>query len=266
MKNLYIRLLRLMVHTVGRLSDGIALCLNQGLTSGKMLDYIYRNKASGRLLIGKFIDRSYLSHPGWECIRIRKKNLEELLHRAVNLTYEQHEDVFILDVASGPALYILDVLTWNKGKNIHALCRDLDERWLHEGRLNADELGLHSVIYEKGDALDMASFVHLKSRPDICVSSGFYDWIMDDHLIKKSLKIIYDLLPTKGYFVFTIQTGHVDMKMVSEIFSDFNKKPLRMTVRPVDLVCGWVQEMGFDVLETRQDRGGYYAVTLAQKN
>ncbi len=76
---------------------------------------------------------------------------------------------------------------------------------------------------------------------------------------------MHDILKPGGYFVFTTQTGHVDMRLVTEIFSDFNKQPLRMTVRPANMTNNWVREIGFRVLETKQDKWGYYAATLAQK-
>jgi hypothetical protein len=36
-----------------------------------------------------------------------------------------------------------------------------------------------------------------------------------------------------------------------------------MLVRPLDLVQDWARGAGFKVLETKQDRWGYHAVTLA---
>ncbi|MBN1594547.1 class I SAM-dependent methyltransferase family protein [candidate division FCPU426 bacterium] len=264
MRKFYIRLLRLVVHTIGRLSDGITICLGQGLISGKMLDYVYRNQASGKLLIGKFIDRIFLSHRGWECIRMRKRHLEELLDQAVQLTWQKSREMLVLDVASGPALYILNILARHREKHIRAVCRDMDERWLAEGRRNAANMGLSAITFAKGDALDPAGFRSLPAA-DIGVSSGFYDWIVDDDKIRQSIKLIFDALKPGGYFVFTIQTGHVDMQMVSEIFPDFNQQPLRMTVRPAEGVNGWSTQAGFKVLKTLQDKWGYYAVTLAQK-
>ena len=43
--------------TFGFLSKGMSLGLKYGFDSGISLDYIYKNQANGKLLIGKFIDR-----------------------------------------------------------------------------------------------------------------------------------------------------------------------------------------------------------------
>jgi len=51
-RKLKIAVLRLIVRTIGRTSDGIRIAFDEGFTSGVMLDYIYRNEPSGRLLIG----------------------------------------------------------------------------------------------------------------------------------------------------------------------------------------------------------------------
>ena len=67
---------RALVRTVGRSSEGIRLCVEHGLTSGKAVDYIYRNQPSGRWLVGPRIDRWFLAHPGWEGVRIRRRHLE----------------------------------------------------------------------------------------------------------------------------------------------------------------------------------------------
>lgn len=260
-----IALMKLLVNSVGKLSDGISLSKKYGFTSGKMLDYIYQNKPSGRYVIGKLIDNIYLSHIGWEAIRIRKKHLEEHLETAIINCLSNQKKAIILDVAAGPARYILNTLNKFNDENIYAICRDIDERWLLEGKINANQLGLDNIRFEKGDAFNPESFKSLSVKPNIIVSSGFYDWITNDELVKRSIKIIYDNLHSGGYFVFTNQSGHVDLKLVSEVFEDFNHQPLRMTTRKAELIKGWVKDCGFNVLETKQDKNKYYSVTIAQK-
>lgn len=265
MKKIKIELIKLLVNTLGKTSTGINMCMELGLTSGKMLDYIYRNNPSGKYVIGKLIDRIFLSHKGWESIRIRKTLLEEFLEKAVNYKLRENEPVLILDIASGPALYIIETLLKFKDKNVEAICRDLEEKWIVEGRKNAEEYGVERIIYEKGNALETDSFRNLPKKPSIIVSSGFYDWIVDDNMVRKSMEIIFQLLEKKGYFIFTNQCGHVDMKMVSEIFPDFNKQPLRMTVRSTDEINSWTKELGFLNMESKSDKWNYYSLTLAQK-
>jgi SAM-dependent methyltransferase len=263
--NLKNRILKLVVRSIGRLSDGIQMALDEGLTSGRMLDYIYRNEPSGRFLVGKWIDRLYLAHPGWEAVRTRKKHLEHFLEKGINRALETSESVLIVDVASGPASYVLETLARYKDADVRAVCRDLEERWLLEGRRKAGELGIDAATFERGDALDPESFSSLPSTPQIVVSSGFYDWVEDDEIVKDSMRIVWDLLEPGGCFIFTNQSGHLDLEMVNEVFIDFRGESLKMKTRSADLVNGWAQALGFAIHETRVDNQGYYSVTLAHK-
>ena len=54
------RALSMLMSSVGRLSKGIDLGYRFGFDSGEMLDYVYENKAQGRLGIGALLDRLYL--------------------------------------------------------------------------------------------------------------------------------------------------------------------------------------------------------------
>jgi SAM-dependent methyltransferase len=256
--------MKLFVNTAGRLSDGISLCIKEGLTSGIMLEYVYRNKACGKTVLGKLIDRIFLSNPGWEGIRQRKANLVKYLVEAIN-RQDEKEPALIVDVASGPALYVAEAMAKARPRNVSAVCRDMEERWFEKGRQNAEELGVPAITFEKGDALDEKSFETLPARPDICISSGFYDWIPVDGPVMESIRIIHKLLKPGGYFVFTNQAGHVDMETTNGIFNDFNNKPLQMTTRPQGKVNGWAVDAGFKIVKTVIDKWGYYSVTLAQK-
>ena len=262
MKNTVIRLL---IRSIGRTSKGIRIAFKHGLTSGVMLDYIYRNEPQGNFLIGKLVDRAYLSHPGWEVIRTRKRHLEHVLREAIKMQRELDRKPTILDVASGPGQYVLDVLSQSEMEDVSAVCRDLADEALALGRQNAGERGLDSVAFATGDALSMESLRSVQPLPNIAVSSGFYDWIVDDEVVRKSMRLVYDLLPDEGCFLFTNQSGHVDLQMVQSVFVDFHGQPLRMAVRPAEMVDGWAVEIGFEIIETLSDERGHYSVTLATK-
>jgi len=251
--------------TVGRFSDGIRIAFREGFTSGVMLDYVYRNEPSGRWLIGRWIDRAYLRHAGWESIRVRKKNLETLVMEALAVQRARGRSPVVVDVASGPARYLLDVLCGSGMGDVRAACRDLEERSLEMGRRNAAERGIANVRFERGDALDADSLAQVRPIPNVAISSGFYDWIVDDGLVRRSMLLLHDLLPEGGGFVFTNQSGHVDLAMVEGVFVDFRGEPLRMKVRPTDEMNRWAADAGFRIVRTLSDANGYYSVTLAEK-
>lgn len=256
---------RMAIRTIGQSSRGIRMVTSIGLTSGIMLDYIYQNQPQGSFLIGRWLDKIYLSHPAWEDVRIRKRNLEQYLLRAVQIQEERGEKPVILDVAAGSARYLLDVLSQNNMSGVQAICRDLDRDALNLGRQNAVNRGLTSVRFETGDAFNQKSLAGVERAVNIVVSSGFYDWITDDDLVRKSMLLIYDLLPRGGSFVFTNQSRHPSLEFTQQVFSDYRGEPLRMTLRPVQQVNAWAEDAGFKIIKTTGDEQYNYSVTLATK-
>lgn len=256
--------MKLAIRTIGTWSDGIRLAMKEGFTSGIMLDYIYKNQPSGRFFLGKFFDKIFLEHEGWRVIRERKDNLCANLEKAIELTLKSKNAAHLCDVAAGPALYMTTVLEKYRDKNVSAELRDLDERWLKEAKVRADEKGLN-LTYKVADALRKSDFV-FETTPDIFVASGFYDWFNDAEMIKTSMRLIYEALPEKGYFVFTNQTGHVALEMTNYLFKDFNHKPLEMVTWDAASMNSWVEEIGFTILDAKQDAKGCYTSVLAVKN
>ncbi len=265
-RKLQLAVMKVLLRTLGRTSDGIRIAFEHGLISGVMLEYVYRNQAGGSWLIGKWIDRAYLDHLGWQVIRARKANLEGLLARAIEGVRDTVGEPRVLDVAAGPSRYLLEVLSRDGMEDVIAVARDVDEEALGKGRANAKQMGLDErVRFEVGDALDRDSLATVQPAPNVVVSSGFYDWITEDDLIRKSMALIAERLPAGGYFVFTNQSGHSDLEMAEALFLDLKGQPLRMTTRPPATMNGWAEEAGFEVLATLSDEHGHYSATLARR-
>jgi len=265
LKKLYYSLARIYMKTIGQTSDGVKMCFQHGLTSGKMLDYIYRNEPSGKFIIGKAIDKSFLNDPGWEAVRIRRRHLEQLAVQAVEQLRKEGKSVSILDVASGPGAYILSVMETVGGKELFARCRDFDGRWVKDGVEAARNKGLNNVQFEQGDAFNRDEILSLIPKPNIAVSSGFYDWFNDDHKVKESIQILYDALEPGGYFVLSNQTAHPKLEFTEAVFVDFNNEPLKMTMRTKETISNWLTDIGFEVQEILCDDNNYYSVTKARK-
>jgi SAM-dependent methyltransferase len=256
---------RLLLRSVGRLSDGLSLCFEEGLTSGLMLEYIYRDRPSGRLGIGRWIDAQFIRAPGWNAVRERRRLLEGLIERAVRSLREAGRSVTLVDVASGPAGYVLAVLGRTGEQDVTATCRDLDERWLETGRQNAAAAGLRHVRFEKGDALDRGSLLALRPRPNLVVASGFYDWIVDDAAVRESIGIVFDALEPGGIFTLTHQAANPDLAFLNAVFTDFHHAPLQMKMRPPELVRGWLESAGFRVEDALTDTRHCYGVVSARR-
>lgn len=256
---------RALIRTVGRRSDGVRTCLELGLTSGKTVDYVYRNRPSGAGLLGRAIDRWFLAHPGWEAVRERRANVERLLREAIQALRGAGRPVSLLDVASGPAGYVLSVLREANGPDVLARCRDLDERWVREGAAEAARLGLANVRFERGDAFDHEALLALRPRPTLAVASGFYDWIVEDERVRRSLALLHEVLEPGGLLVVTNQVSHPSLGLVSSVFEGFDGAPLRMKMRPAEQVTGWLWELGYQVQRVLTDGKSRYSVALACK-
>jgi len=140
---------KLLLNTVGRLSDGISIGWTTGFDSGESLDYVYRDTASGQTAIGRLIDRFYLDTPGWRGIRQRKVHLQQLLDSAIERVRGEQKPVHILDVASGPGRYILDTIARHGGGDISATLCDRDSGGLAAGRKLAQEMSITTATYRQ---------------------------------------------------------------------------------------------------------------------
>lgn len=264
-RRLWLQVLKALVRTVGRASDGIRLCLEEGLTSGATLDYVYRNEPSGRFLLGRALDRVFLANPAWEAARVRRRHLEQLMREAIEALRHTGRPISILDIASGPAGYVLAVLQAVGEDGVVARCRDLDPRWLEQGRREAARLGVRSAQFERGDALSRDELLAVRPRPTLVVASGFYDLLTDDEAVRQSMGTVHDALQPGGYFVCTHQVAHPNLEMVSAVFTDFTHQPLRMVMRAPAQIRMWLEAAGFRADRTLLDRWGYCSVTRVQK-
>lgn len=236
-----------------------------GFISGLMLDYVYENKPSGKFVIGKMLDKVFLNNIGWQAIRQRKDNLKKFVKDIIEQNHLSGQKTVILDVASGPARYLLEALCEAGEKDVFVVCQDIDERWVVKGRELAQQKGLNNIVFLKGDAFNLEALKDVNPKPNVVVSSGFYDWITDDDLIKKSISYAYQILPPKGKIVFSNQAGHQQMELVSEVFVDFNQQPLKMKTRDPQILNQWAQEAGFKNLRTVKDPWGLYSVAQGEK-
>jgi len=262
---------RLAVRTAGRASDGIDFGFRRGFDSGEMLDYVYRNRASGRFLIGRVFDRVYLNSIGWRGIRARKELLKRILRAEIAARREAGGDVSIADVAAGPGRYLRELcqelgLDRPGSGGVVVLCRDLDESGLRRGRAAADEAGLAGVVrYESGDACDPASLATIAPQPDIVVVSGLYELLVDARPIRQSMAGIHSVLGPGGKLIFTTQVTHPQLELIENLLVNRNGEPWVMICRSVDEVEAMAADAGFAVDRTELEPNGLFGVTVCEK-
>ena len=266
------RALSLLMSSVGRLSRGIDLGYRYGFDSGEMLDYVYENKAQGRLGIGALLDRLYLNSIGWRGIRSRKRVLKRVLGREIAAVRERVVGpVRLLDAASGPGRYVLELCEEMRergidpGAQVQIVCRDMDEVGLEHGRQRAAELGLTNVRFEPGDATSEHSLNGVLPGPDVVVVSGLYELFNEAATIKRSMSAICGILPPGGRFLFTTQVKHPQLKLIANVLVNREGQPWVMGCRTVEEAEALARESGFEVVSSEVEPVGLFAVTVCSK-
>jgi alpha-beta hydrolase superfamily lysophospholipase/SAM-dependent methyltransferase len=256
---------KLMLGILGPLSDGMKIGLTHGFDSGASLDYVYRNQAGGRLLIGKKIDRGYLDAIGWRGIRLRKVHMQNALD---NLIAQHAGDapLRILDVAAGSGRYLLETVKRFQDKPIELTLRDFSQHNLDQAKALAEHLQLHLPIrYELRDAFDSASYADTDGPFDIAIVSGLYELFSDNDMVLRSLQGISSRLRDGGHLVYTGQPWHPQLEMIAQTLDNHQGKPWIMRPRPQIEMDALVASAGCRKVGTQIGLEGIFSVSVAYK-
>ena len=257
---------RWFMKTVGRLSKGIRIGWETGFDSGTTLDYVYKNKAQGLTILGRFIDHHYLQSPGWRGIRQRKVNLEKYLRDTIDKVLPESGEVRIADIATGFGRYVLDVIKEYDGKPVSALLRDYSDLNIASGRLLAQEMGLNNVTYERADAFDKKSVSTLANKPNIAIVSGLYELFPENAPVRASLAGLAAAVEPGGYLIYTNQPWHPQLEFIARVLSSHrggqNWIMRRRTQQEMDQL---VAEAGFEKCAMDIDADGIFTVSVAKR-
>ena len=256
---------KLVMQTIGRLSEGVRIGWQTGFDSGESLNYVYQNQAHGLTPLGRLFDRLYLDSIGWRGIRQRKVHLEHTLHVAIQKLAQSGKAIHIVDIASGPGRYLLDTIRAHADIHFTALLRDRSANGLAVGRQLAEQLGICTVRYEEGDAFDQHSLATLSPRPHIAIVSGLYKLFSDNNLIMKSLKGLSSVIEPGGYLIYTNQPWHPQVEMIARVLVNRDKQPWVMRRRTQEEMDDLVRAAGFEKLSMEIDDFGIFTVSLARK-
>ncbi|HEY7863128.1 MAG TPA: class I SAM-dependent methyltransferase family protein [Thermoanaerobaculia bacterium] len=254
--------IRLFLRTIGNLSDGIRIGNTYGFDSGVMLDYVYKNRASGRLGIGRVFDRVYLDSVGWRGIRARRELVAEVLGKVLAEQLAKRRKVRFLDVACGGGEYDLAALAGFPSDAIEAELRDYKPENIEAARANAARRGLTRVRFRQADAFDAANYTE---SWDVVVVSGLWEIIPDDVLVRGGLQHAARALSTGGALLFTVQPDHPQLELIARTLTSNTGKPWIMRVRSLALFESWLAEAGLASVLHRMEANGIFGVVVAVK-
>ncbi len=263
---------RAVLRTVGRLSDGVALGWRTGFDSGRSLEYVYENQASGRLGVGRLLDRAYLDAVGWQGIRQRREHLRTLIRRALDASREATgRPAHLLDIAAGCGRYSLDALAGDGGAEPResdetALLRDANADALRDAAAAAQARGLSERVKTGvGDAFDEVLLAAAKPTPDVAVVSGLYELFPHNGPVRASLRGLSAAVRPGGFLVYTGQPWHPQVEMIARCLNNREDRNWVMRRRTTEELDALVTEAGFRKVEMLIDRWGIFTVSLAVK-
>jgi alpha-beta hydrolase superfamily lysophospholipase len=258
-------LVKLSIHTLGRLSQGIRLGLDTGFDSGSTLEYVYRNQARGTTPLGRMIDRNYLESVGWRGVRARKTHVERAIAKAAERLMAKGGPVRIADIAAGHGRYVLEAVTALVSRPDAIVLRDYSDINVRDGAALIRDKKLEDVAtFVKADAFDEASVASIAPRPTIAIVSGLYELFPDNALLATSLRGLAKAVEPGGYLVYTGQPWHPQLELIARtLTSHRNGAPWVMRRRTQAEMDELVAHAGFEKLEQWVDEWGIFTVSLA---
>lgn len=263
-KAIYYATLKRLLGTIGKRSDGIRLGSQYGFDSGVMLEYVYRNKASGQGWLGRALDRIYLDAPGWRGIRERAEILKDTLRKTIHDNSRQERPTVLLDVACGGGRYILDVLQEFPTETVAAVLRDYKEENVQKARQLARDLDVPATI-ETADAFSDTDLKRVNPAPNVIVVSGLHEILPNNDLIRNHFHQLSRILQTPGTLIFTIQPSHPQIEVIARTLTSHRGGPWVMRLRPFALTRQWAEEAGFTIVQTHMDSHDIFGVVTAHK-
>lgn len=208
------------MRTFGFLSKGISLGLKYGFDSGISLDYIYKNQANGKLLIGKFIDRFYLNQIGWRGVRERKKNLLSLIEEKINSLGE--ENVKILDVAGGTGNYLFDIK--EKYPKVQILINEFKKSNIEVGEKVIKKNNWENISFVNYDCFDKETYKKINYTPNIVIISGVFELFENNKMLENTISGITEILDKNGAIIYTGQPWHPQLKQIALVLNSHKGK------------------------------------------
>ncbi|WP_339003327.1 bifunctional alpha/beta hydrolase/class I SAM-dependent methyltransferase [Fusobacterium animalis] len=250
------------MRTFGFLSKGISLGLKYGFDSGISLDYIYKNHANGKLLIGKFIDRFYLNQIGWRGVRERKKNLLSLIEEKITSLGEKN--VKILDVAGGTGNYLFDIK--EKYPNVQILINEFKKSNIEVGEEVIKKNNWENISFIDYDCFDKETYKKINYTPNIVIISGVFELFENNKMLENTISGIAEILDKNGVVIYTGQPWHPQLKQIALVLNSHkgNGKSWLMRRRSEKELDSLFEKYNLKKEKMLIDNNGIFTVSLAE--
>ncbi len=260
-KELNYSIQRAMMKRLGFLSDGMKIGLKYGFDSGVTLDYVYKNEPSGVGMLGKIIDKNYLNSIGWRGIRQRKANLITIIEQKIENLQEKRQKVKILDIAGGPARYLIEIAT--KYPQVEIQVRDYEEQNINEGRELAKSHNLTNIKYSQSDAFDKTNYDSKIFNPNIVIISGVFELFEDNTLISNAIDGVASIMQDDGFLLYTGQPWHPQLEQIANVLGNHKNEKWIMRRRSQYELDYLFSKRGFKKDKMLIDDWGIFTISCA---
>ncbi len=233
------------------------------LGKGSFVEYIYKNRPSGYRRIGHLVDKILLLLPAARATREKTQRIHEILHAEIVKNLQTNKSTRIVDLGSGSASYLLNLLKSTDGKRVEALCFDIDKRTLNRARRISKG---SSIDYRFGNVARLTHYIRLSRKigwkPNIVVVSTCYEF-MDDAKVRSSIDEIYQNLEPGGMLFIISQYDNPSKKLIKIL--TIGNHNVHVFYRKPFTIKKWMIEAGFKDIKTHLERWGMYVFYTGRK-
>ena len=224
---------------LGKYSTGIRLAVEHGAGSASLYEYAYRNIPEGKGQLGRWIDRAFLDLGAWRAFRRQVGVTQEMVRQMVVNRRAGGLSTVVLDVSSGPAPYLRELVRQMGDAAPTVYCYDRNPHNVAMGRRLAQSESLTTIHFAVADPLDVASYL-IPVHPNVILATGLFARL-DDECVRAVTALAFQSVAPGGYFLATMlaepypQPGYLGTLT-------FGARPV---VRSTTLVMKWFAEAGF---------------------
>lgn len=244
------------IRLLARYSEGARLAVEHGPQSGMVFEYAYRNQPQGSGAVARWVDRAFLRLPAWEGVRRDVESTKEILAELVLKRRAHGGTTMVLDVASGTARYLRELVREHGGEDLVIACHDRNPREVMLGRQLVAGEGLFRFTFSVGDATDDSSY--LTSRdPDIVLAIGIFPLLQRDAAVRAVMRLAFNHLAADGCFVCTTVAKPAPRGMPWETDTPAS----RGVGRAPETLIDWLAAAGFVHIEQRRTHSDGWTLT-----
>jgi len=241
------------------LSRGLEIGYREGFDSSAFMAHVYANRPVGRTHVGRALDRRLLNRRTCEAFRdIRGLAAAGVLDAIDTALAAGVAKPLVVDVAAGPAPYLLDVLAVRP--TARAVLRDIDPHAVRAAAAEAQRRGLGArVECAVADAFNVAALAAAHPRVDIVLELGLYGIYHDDARVAAHLRELGDQV-RPSQIVCNVQVRNPEIEYIARVWRNHAGEPCVWRLRPCSTIVEWMAAAKYAPVSITRDRHGIYRV------